>query len=204
MVSVWDTHMGKKQLGWDLTGKSHTTSTPSNQGRSPTMARITVVTASPLFEGKDQRQWLPQLSCYYASLGLEAEEILEDGPAFLIRKARSYWCTIDPYAAELRPVDWEGFKHLMLARFRGQTVGSTRAKLQKLRYNGDFELLAQPLAEVLAEADHPLGDLTLGLFFSYLAIETVKPMLEDDFTNWVQARKRMRDTRCSELHYSPG
>ena len=41
----------------------------------------------------------------------------------------------------------------MLARFSRQTVGSTMAKLQRLRYNGDFELLAEQLAEVVAEGD---------------------------------------------------
>ena len=119
---------------------THTTSTPINHGKSPSMARRMVVNPPPRFEGKNPRQWLSQISCYYDSLGLEDDERLEDVPAFLIGKALSYWCSIDEYAPELRPVDWEGFKHLMLARFSGQTVGSTIAKLQRLRYNGDFEL----------------------------------------------------------------
>ena len=98
------------------------------------MARRTVVTAPPRFEGKNPRQWLAQISCYYDSLGLEDEERLEDVPAFVIGKVLRSRCPIDEYAPELRPVDWERFKHLMLARFSGQTDGSTIAKLQRLRY----------------------------------------------------------------------
>ena len=71
------------------------------------MARRTVVTAPPRFEGKNPRQWLAQLWCYYDSLGLEDEERLEDVPEFLIGKALSYWRSIAEYAPELRPVDWE-------------------------------------------------------------------------------------------------
>ena len=133
----------------------HTTSMPINQGRSPMMSSRTVVTAPPRFEGKNPRQWLAQISCSYDLLGLEDGERLAEVQALLIGKVLSYWCSLDEYAQELRAVDWEGFKHLMLARFSGQTVGSTVAKLQKLRYNGDFELLAEEFAKVLAEEDHP-------------------------------------------------
>ena len=139
----------------------HTTSTPVNQGRSSAVARRTVATAPPSFQGKDPREWLAQIS-----LGLEDEEGVEDLPLFLIGKALPYWCSIDKYAPEMRPVDWEGFKHLMLARFSGDTVGSTVAKLQTLLYNGDFELLAEPFAESLAEGDHAAADLTLDFFLS--------------------------------------
>ena len=122
------------------------------------MARRTVVTAPP--------KGLGEISCYYDSLGLEDEEGIEGLPLFLIGKALPYWCSIDEYAPEMRPVDGEGFKHLMLARFSGETVGSTIAKLQTLRYNGDFELLAEPFAEGLAEEDHAPADLTPDLFLS--------------------------------------
>ena len=127
------------------------------------MARRTVVAAPPRFEGKNPRQGLAQLSYYCDLLGLEDEESLEDVQAFLTGKALSHWCSIEEYAPELRLVDWEGFKHLMLARFSGQTVGSSIAKLQRLRYNEDFERLAEQFAEGLAEGDHPPADLALGV-----------------------------------------
>ena len=97
------------------------------------MAHRTVVTAPRRFEGKNPRQQLAQISCYYDSLGLEDDDRLEDVPQLLVGKALSYWCSVEAYAPELSPVDWEGFKHLMLARLSGQTVGSTIAKLQRLR-----------------------------------------------------------------------
>ena len=110
------------------------------------MGRRSVVSASPSFDSKHPRQWLEQISCYYDSSRFEDEERLQDVPAFSTGKALSYWCSIDGYAPVLRPEDWEGFKHLMLARFSGQRVGSTIANLQRLRCNGIFELLAEQFA----------------------------------------------------------
>ena len=74
----------------------------------------------------------------------------------------------------------------MLARFSGDTVGSTVAKRQRLRYNGDFELLAEPFAEGLAEEYHAPAHLTLHLFLSRFRL-IVKSTLEEDVSNWVQA-----------------
>ena len=153
------------------------------------MARRTVVATS---------QRLAQISCYHDSLGLENEERLKDVPAFLIGKTLSYWCSIDDYAPELRSEDWEGFKHLMLARFSGKTVGSTIAKMQRLRYNGDCELLAERLRKFWRKGITPTADLTRDLFLSRFPIEMVKPILEEDFSNWVQARERMRDIRANK------
>ena len=70
----------------------------------------------------------------------------------------------------------------MLARFSGQTVESTMAKLPKLRYNGNFELLAGQFADVSADGDHPPADVTLDLFRSCFPIEMVKPLLEEAFS----------------------
>lgn len=157
-----------------------------------------MVTAPPRFEGKHPRSWLAQISCYYNSLGVDAEERLEDVAAFLIGKALLYWCSIMEHAPDTRPRSWEDFAHLMMESFGGQTIGSTIANLQKLRYNGGFELLAEQLADVLAEEDDPPPDLTLDLFLSRFPIEMVKPILEEKFSNWVQARARMRDIRASK------
>ena len=82
---------------------------------------------------------------------VEDEGRLDDVPAFLAGKVLFYWCSIEEYAPELRPENWEGFIYLMLARFSGQTVGSTIANLQRVRYDGDFELLAESFAEVFAK-----------------------------------------------------
>ena len=85
----------------------------------------------------------------------------------------------------------------MLTRFSGQMIGSTISKQQTPHYNEEFELLAEQFAEVLAEGDHPLADLTLDSFLSRFPIGMVEPILEEDLSNWVQARKRMRDIRAS-------
>ena len=148
-----------------------------------------MVGARPRFEGENPRPCLAQISCYYDLLGLEDEESVKEVPAFLIGKALSYWCSIDEYAPELRPVDWDGVKHLTLARFSGQTVGSTIGKLRGLPYNGDFEPLAEEFAEVLAEGDHLPADLTLDLFLSRSPIEMVKPILEEDFSEYKLGRE---------------
>ena len=80
----------------------------------------------------------------------------------------------------------------MLARSSGQTVGSTIAKLQRLRYDEDFELLTEQFADVLAEGDHPPADLTLDLLLSRFPSEMINPILKEDFGNWGHARKTTR------------
>ena len=54
--------------------QEHTPSKRISQGRSPTMSRDAVVIAPPRLEGKNPRQWLSRISCYYESLGVEDEE----------------------------------------------------------------------------------------------------------------------------------
>ena len=46
----------------------------------------------------------------------------------------------------------------MLARFSGQAVGSTLAKLQSLRYNGDIELLAEAQPVLQGRAVSGVGE----------------------------------------------
>lgn len=67
-------------------------------------------------------------------------------------------------------------------------MGRTRAKFERLSYNGDFGLVAKQLADVLAEGDHRPANLTLDLFLSRFPIDMVKPILEEAFGNWVRAR----------------
>lgn len=62
---------------------------------------------------------------------LDQNDIRSEGYEKQIRagtRSVSYWCSLEEYALELRPEDWEGFRHPMLASFSGQTMGGTLAK----------------------------------------------------------------------------
>lgn len=157
------------------------------------MAQRPGVTALPRFDGPRPWQWLAQITSYYASWGFEDYECLEEAPGFL--PCIIHWWSIEDYAPELRLEDWEWFSHLMLESFSGQTVGSTIAKLQSLRYHRKFERLPEHFADILAEGDrHPDG-LTLDVFLSRFQIEMVKPVLEEEFSNWVQATENLGEIK---------
>lgn len=168
-----------------------------SQGTDFTNRRIYrgVITAPPRFDGSNPRQWLMQIGHYYEAMGLSDIEKVTDVPAFLTGKALAYWCSLVTHAQHLIPTTWDEFNEVILARFSGQTVGSTIARLRQIRYEGDFEEVADKFAEVLETGEHPPQDTVRDLFLSRFPFEMIKAALEADLETWVDVREFLRRNR---------
>lgn len=68
-------------------------------------------------------------------------------------------------------------------------------RLKAIRFEGDFQDVADQFADVLAEGEHPPPQQLKALFLSRFPYDMVRTAIDQDFDTWVEIREFMRESR---------